>query len=206
MFCESLSKRSNQVGTIKIKDVFTIVDNRGKTPPLSTCKTDYPIIDIRTLTSDNRNIIYENATKYVEKDIYENWFRSGHPKKYDILLSTVGTIGSMKVFNESFGCIAQNVVAFRCKNKYPLFYYQQLKSIQNNLISYDIGSVQPSIKISQIDKLELSIFQECDMNKFEQLSRTITEKIFNLYATNKKLHKLKHLFLQKFFGPNKSSS
>ena len=200
IYYQLLVHKSLHTGSIKIKDVFNIIDNRGKTPPLVNYKTKYPIIDIRTLSSDNRNVLYENATKYVNQDTYNSWFRSGHPQKYDILLSTVGTIGSMKLFNTSNGCIAQNVVAFRCKNKYSLFYYQQMKYIQNDLISYDIGSVQPSIKISQIDKHELLILEEKDMESFESIAKLITEKIFNLYNVNNKLQELKHTYLQKFFG------
>ena len=200
IYYQLLVHKSLHTGSIKIKDVFDIIDNRGKTPPLVNHKTKYPIIDIRTLSSDNRNVLYENVTKYVNQDTYNTWFRSGHPQKFDILLSTVGTIGSMKLFNTSNGCIAQNVVAFRCKNKYPLFYYQQMKYIQNDLISYDIGSVQPSIKISQIDKHELLILEEKDMESFENIAKLITEKIFNLYNVNNKLQELKQTYLKRFFG------
>ena len=79
-------------------------------------------------------------------------------------------------------------------------YYQQMKHIQNDLISYDIGSVQPSIKISQIDKHELLILEEKDMESFENIAKLITEKIFNLYNVNNKLQELKQTYLKRFFG------
>ena len=33
-------------------DFVEIVDNRGKTPPLSDVKTEYPIIDVRALSEN----------------------------------------------------------------------------------------------------------------------------------------------------------
>ena len=74
---------------IKLGDLIESVDNRGKTPPLSDEPTDYPIIDVRALSGNSRIIDYTNCTKYVSKEAYNNWFRSGHPKEYDILISTV---------------------------------------------------------------------------------------------------------------------
>lgn len=200
LYYQQILNNSRMLQSSQIRDIFQVIDNRGKTPPLAENKTDYPIIDIRTLTSNNRNILYENSTKYVDLEVYNSWFRAGHPKKYDILLSTVGTIGSMKLFNKSTGCIAQNVVAFRCKENHPLFYYQQLKNIQKDLIAYDIGSVQPSIKISQIDKHELLIPTQLELDNFENIAKVVTEKIFNLYNINKKLQELKNIYLKKFFG------
>lgn len=103
---------------IKLGDLIESVDNRGKTPPLSDEPTDYPIIDVRALSGNSRIIDYTNCTKYVSKEAYNNWFRSGHPKEYDILISTVGSLAEMKIFLGTTGCIAQNVVGFRTINQY----------------------------------------------------------------------------------------
>lgn len=66
-------------------DLVESVDNRGKTPPLSDKPTSYPIIDVKALSGDIRIVDYNNCTKYVDEETYNNWFRSGHPKQYDIL-------------------------------------------------------------------------------------------------------------------------
>ena len=120
---------------IKLGDLIESVDNRGKTPPLSDEPTDYPIIDVRALSGNSRIIDYTNCTKYVSKEAYNNWFRSGHPKEYDILISTVGSLAEMKIFLGTTGCIAQNVVGFRTKGISPLYLYQYLNYIKNDLVA-----------------------------------------------------------------------
>ncbi len=54
--------------------------------------------DFIALSGESRVIDYNNCTKYVEKEIYDSWFRNGHPKQLDILISTVGSISEMKMF------------------------------------------------------------------------------------------------------------
>ena len=105
MFGHSIDSLDNS--DIKLGDLIESVDNRGKTPPLSDEPTDYPIIDVRALSGNSRIIDYTNCTKYVSKETYNNWFRSRHPKEYDILISTVGSLAEMKIFLGTIGCIAQ---------------------------------------------------------------------------------------------------
>ncbi|MEL0452281.1 restriction endonuclease subunit S (plasmid) [Lactococcus lactis subsp. lactis] len=142
--------------TTTLYSLADVIDNRGKTPPLVE-KSIYPIIDVRTLIGDTRLVEYKNAQKYVDEETYNNWFRSGHPKRFDSLISTVGSVGSIKMFLENKGTIAQNVVALRPKNTIGLFLYQLLLSIQGKLKAYDIGSVQPSIKVTHFMKQEVEI-------------------------------------------------
>ena len=124
MFGHSIDSLDNS--DIKLGDLIESVDNRGKTPPLSDEPTDYPIIDVRALSGNSRIIDYTNCTKYVSKETYNNWFRSGHPKEYDILISTVGSLAEMKIFLGTIGCIAQNVVVFRTKGISPLYLYKYI--------------------------------------------------------------------------------
>ncbi|MDD6308997.1 MAG: restriction endonuclease subunit S, partial [Clostridia bacterium] len=71
-----------------------------------------------------------------------------HPKPKDILISTVGSLAEIKIFLGSKGCIAQNVVGFRTRNISPYYLYQYLSAIKKDLVAYNIGSVQPSIKVT----------------------------------------------------------
>ncbi|NLK43770.1 MAG: restriction endonuclease subunit S [Tissierellia bacterium] len=136
----------------ELGDVVDVIDNRGKTPPLSNEKTIYPILDVKAISGNGRIINYENCMKFVSKEIYKSWFRSGHPVEGDILLSTVGSLAEMKVFYGNIGCIAQNVIALRFEEVSNLFMYEYLKNIKGDLLSYNIGSVQPSIKVTHLIK------------------------------------------------------
>ena len=107
--------------SVRLGEIVESIDNRGKTPPLSDIPTEYPIIDVKALSGSSRIINYDNCTKYVTQETYNQWFRNGHPQEYDILISTVGSLAEVKLFLGNIGCIAQNVVGFRSKNISPLY-------------------------------------------------------------------------------------
>ena len=62
---------ADQIDNVSDKDgktlgsLIDIVDNRGKTPPSSNEKNEFPIIDVGALNSTGRIIDYKNCTKYV---------------------------------------------------------------------------------------------------------------------------------------------
>lgn len=198
MFGHSIDSLDNS--DIKLGDLIESVDNRGKTPPLSDEPTDYPIIDVRALSGNSRIIDYTNCTKYVSKETYNNWFRSGHPKEYDILISTVGSLAEMKIFLGTIGCIAQNVVGFRTKGISPLYLYQYLNYIKNDLVAYNIGSVQPSIKVTHIIKHSIYVASKEDIEIFDSIARNITKKIFANCQENEVLKQMRDILLPKLMS------
>ena len=198
MFGHSIDSLDNS--DIKLGDLIESVDNRGKTPPLSDEPTDYPIIDVRALSGNSRIIDYTNCTKYVSKETYNNWFRSGHPKEYDILISTVGSLAEMKIFLGTIGCIAQNVVGFRTKGISPLYLYQYLNYIKNDLVAYNIGSVQPSIKVTHIIKHSIYVASKEDIEIFDSIARNITKKIFANCQENEALKQIRDTLLPKLMS------
>lgn len=192
IFKESFSEciASLSGSDITLGDLVTNIDNRGKTPPLSSEPTNYPIIDVRALSGSSRIVDYNNCTKYVLEETYNNWFRNGHPKPYDILISTVGSLAEIKIYFGNIGCIAQNVVGFRSKGISPLYIYQYLKYIKNDLVAYNIGSVQPSIKVTHIMKHHIYVPSKEKLNFFDKIARAMTEKI---YSNSQEIEKLKLL-------------
>lgn len=198
MFGHSIDSLDNS--DIKLGDLIESVDNRGKTPPLSDEPTDYPIIDVRALSGNSRIIDYTNCTKYVSKETYNNWFRSGHPKEYDILISTVGSLAEMKIFLGTIGCIAQNVVGFRTKGISPLYLYQYLNYIKNDLVAYNIGSVQPSIKVTHIIKHSIYVASKENIEIFDSIARNITKKIFANCQENEALKQMRDTLLPRLMS------
>ncbi len=136
-----------------------IVDNRGRTPPLSS--EGIEMIEINALEEGRRAPNYERVTKYVSKDTYATWFRSGHPKRGDTLISTVGAIGRVSYFDEERGCIAQNVIALRPKQELLepefLYYYLASTDTQWRLGNLNIGVAQPSLKVPHLLALEVFV-------------------------------------------------
>lgn len=184
-----------------LSDLIDVVDNRGKTPPLEKNKTDYPLIDVKTLSGESRVIDYDKSSKYVSYQTYKEWFRNGHPKKYDTLISTVGSVAEMKLFLQEKGSIAQNVVAFRTKEISPLYLYQYLNYIRGDLIAYNIGSVQPSIKVTHILKHKIYIPTELEIKKFDSFANDATNIIFENTIQNERIKNIIKIMLPKIiFG------
>ncbi len=181
-------------------NLITVIDNRGKTPPLTTETFEFPIIDVGTLKGADRIVDFRNCTKFVDKHTYDTWFRSGHPKNWDILLSTVGSLAEMKIFLGTKGCIAQNVVALRATSISPLYLYQYLRYIRDDLVAYDIGSVQPSIKVTHIIKHPIFVPKADILGAFEETAQVITNNIYVNYNENDILKELRDTLLPKLMS------
>lgn len=186
--------------SVKLGEIIESIDNRGKTPPLSDIPTEYPIIDVKALSGKSRIINYDNCTKYVTQETYNQWFRNGHPQEYDILISTVGSLAEVKLFLGNIGCIAQNVVGFRSKNISPLYLYQYLKYIKNDLVSYNIGSVQPSIKVTHIMQHPIYIAPMNEMSIFDEFARYATKFIYDNCREIGTLTKIRNVLLPKLMS------
>ena len=184
----------------RLGDTFNVIDNRGKTPPRTELETKYPIIDVKALAGEDRILNYNNCMKYVDENTYNNWFRSGHPLDGDILLSTVGSLAEMKIFLGDIGCIAQNVVALRVNDFSNLYLYQYLKYIKDELVSYNIGSVQPSIKITHIIKHKILKPNKNILDNFHHFASDITNQIYNLNLQNQRLKELRDSLLPKLMS------
>ena len=90
------------------------------------------------------------------------------------------------------GCIAQNIVAFRCNNnKLGLYLYQNLSNKIESILAYEIGSVQASIKVSQIVEMNIEIPSNELLEKFNRIARPITE---NIYLNSLEIEKCNELY------------
>jgi type I restriction enzyme, S subunit len=130
-----------------------VIDNRGKTPPL--VDDGIELIETTSLTGGGKFPDYSLVRKRVSQKTFDTWFRSGHPRKGDILIATVGAnIGSVAMMQEARGCVAQNLVGLRVNvdkiNADFLYYYLTWNRTQNELKRLDIGSAQPSIKVPHL--------------------------------------------------------
>jgi type I restriction enzyme S subunit len=136
-----------------------VVDNRGKTPPLSEAGIE--LLEVNAITDGRKSPAFENVRKYVSEETYATWFRSGHPRRGDILISTVGAIGRVAFVQDERGCIAQNVVALRPKPDVLdggfLYYYLSSTDTQTRLLSLNIGVAQPSLKVPHLLSLAIEL-------------------------------------------------
>ena len=166
--------------TYRLGDIIDkVIDNRGKSAPTSDEKYS-PIIEINSIGDRNPN--YDVVRKWVSKDTYDTWFRSGHPMIGDILIPTVGTIGIVSMMRENKGCIAQNIVALRTNEKaHNLYLYYFLKSgyVKQELLNLNIGGVQPSIKVPHLLNFEISLPSLEEQRRIAGILGAIDDKIEN---------------------------
>ena len=198
-FAEDIAVASTETCPM-LGDLITVIDNRGKTPPLTTETRDYPIIDVGALKGTGRIVDFNNCTKYVDQSTYETWFRSGHPKPWDILISTVGSLAEMKIYLGSKGCMAQNVVALRATSISPLYLYQYMRFIRADLVAYNIGSVQPSIKVTHIVKHPIFVPERVKLVNFEEAAKAVTNQLYTNYNENESLKELRDTLLPKLMS------
>ena len=198
-FAEDIAAASTDTCSA-LGDLVVIIDNRGKTPPLTIETFDYPIIDVGALKGTGRIIDFNNCTKFVNQSTYKSWFRSGHPKPWDILISTVGSLAEMKIFLGSKGCVAQNVVALRATSISPLYLYQYLRLIRSDLVAYNIGSVQPSIKVTHIVKHPIFVPERSRLEAFEKIAKVLTNQLYDNYNENELLKKLRDALLPRLMS------
>jgi type I restriction enzyme S subunit len=157
-------------------DFVKVIDNRGKTPPYQDIPTPYPIIEVNALTGKNRLVDYSAIRKYVSEETFNTWFR-GHPKKFDFLISTVGSIGEISMFLVEKGSIAQNVVALSAINISPIYLFEFLKNAKDEIKELDIGSVQPSIKVPHLLSIKITVPPIEKIELFDNQVKSYLEKM-----------------------------
>ena len=183
----------------EIGKYVTVVDNRGKTPPNQKEITPYPVIEVNALGKGDRLVDYSLIRKYVDKNTFENWFRA-KPKKYDILVSTVGSIGEFSMFILEVGNIAQNVIALQAKEISPFYLYQVLKYKHEEVMNLDIGGVQPSIKVPHLLSIIISIPEIEIQKEFDIQIIEFVKKMETNYLQIQTLEKLRDTLLPKLIS------
>ncbi|WP_312424551.1 restriction endonuclease subunit S [Acinetobacter variabilis] len=175
---------------VQLKELVFVIDNRGKTPPYLEEATYHPIIEVNALTKNGRAIDYSVIRKYVTKETFDTWFRQ-YLEPLDIVLSTVGSIGSFGMFFGGGGCVAQNIIGLRAQKKISNFFlYQWLVANTDEIKELDIGSVQPSIKVPHLLSLSVKIPMTEKLEKFDTQVEYWVRKIL---ANTKQIQTLENL-------------
>ena len=175
---------------VNLKELVSVIDNRGKTPSYVEEKTAHPIIEVNALTKTGRAIDYSVMRKYVTKDTFDTWFRQ-YLQPLDVVLSTVGSIGSFGMFFGGGGCVAQNIIGLRVRQKISnYFLYQWLVANTDEIKELDIGSVQPSIKVPHLLSLSVKI---PPLEKIESFDAQLKAMVDKIIENTSQIHTLENL-------------
>ena len=177
--------------TGQFKNIISlVVDNRGKTPPLS--ENGIKLLEIDSLTEKYPDI--SKVTKHISKETYTTFLRK-YLEIGDILFATVGSIGKSSIVEDGFNyCIAQNIVGFRINNSnHNLFWFYYLKSdtFKKTYLQYNKGNIQASIKVSNLmqgivcipsikEQQQIANFLDEKIQQIENIMQKQNEVIENL--------------------------
>lgn len=176
----------------------SVVDNRGKTP--QTIDNGIPLIEINSIAdSSNKTPNYKLIKKYIDENVYSS-FRSGNPQKDDILIGTVGSIGTIAMMDDTRASIAQNLIALRCKHDIePNWLYYMLKYKMDEILSLNIGGVQPSIKVPHLMSMELSVPEKDEQVRISKIISSFDDKLISISKQNEIiLDLIMNIYLKKF--------
>jgi len=182
-----------------IKDITEyIVDNRGKNPPRYV-EEGIPVIDNFQITG-KRWVNLDESKRFVDEEVFEKFIRK-HIKKNDVLVTLVGNgYGNVALAPEQISVIIQNTIGLRCKrnclNEYLFYFLFHNKRLIKDL---DRGAAQPSVKVSDLLNITLSIPQVEYQQKLVSILRNydllieINERRINL------LEKMAQLLYREWF-------
>lgn len=188
---------------LRIKDVVSfVVDNRGKTPPMQD--EGHILLEVNAVSATEKFPLYQEVRKHVSQEVYDTRFRKGHPKKGDILVPTVGTLGAVSLMNRDDCCIAQNLIALRCDeaicHSHFLYYVLCNPLTRKRLLNLNIGGVQPSIKVPHLMELEIELPGISEQKKIAKLLSLMDDKIFCNKRINDNLLQQLQAIYQMMFG------
>lgn len=183
----------------KLSDIVDfIVDNRGKTPPISSDKI-IPLIEVNAI--GQKKVNYSKISKFVSENTFNTWFRK-YLQNGDLLFSTVGQTGICSLYNDNKkAVIAQNIVGLRFNTEHSEFIYYMLTELNNHrkIKSIEMGAVQPSIKVSQLIELFFFIPNIQEQIKIANFLSSIDSKIEQVQKQLAYTKEFKKALLQQMF-------
>lgn len=193
----------------RIKDVASfVVDNRGKTPP--TQDDGYMLLEVNAVSATEKFPQYQEVRKHVSQEVYNSRFRKGHPRKGDILVPTVGTLGAVSLMDRDDCCIAQNLIAIRCNEErchsHFLYYVLCNPMTRKRLLNLNIGGVQPSIKVPHLMDLEIELPSIGEQKKIAEILSSLDDKICCNRRINDNLYEILQSVFQSRFGLSEESA
>ena len=157
--------------------IRNIVDNRGKTPPIIA--EGIELLEVNSITKHSVGPVYSKVSKFVSNETFEKWFRA-HPRKGDILIPTVGTIGVAVLMKEERGTIAQNIVALQISNEHDSeywYYYVCSEKFLEDVMRVLMVAIQPSLKVPHMRNFLVPIPPLAQQQKIAKILSTVDNLI-----------------------------
>lgn len=175
-----------------------VVDNRGKTPPVEN--KGIPLIEVNSFS--NKKIDYSQVKKFVSEETFATWFRK-YLEDEDILFCTVGATAKIAFYSHDVKAgIAQNIVGLRFKedDQHFMFYLLSVKKNAHKFKRIEMGAVQPSVKVSQMVKINFETPEIKEQQKIASFLSSVDNWIESLEKQKASLEEYKKGMIQKIFS------
>lgn len=180
--------------------VSFIVDNRGKTVPLS--EHGIPLIATNCIKNTELFPIYATS-RFVSEDVYNNWFRA-HPIPGDIIFVNKGSPGRVCLVPDPVDfCIAQDMIALRAdtniiSSKY-LFAALRSEETQKKIENLHVGTLIPHLKKGDLHNIFIPVPERNVQYYIGEVYYNICLKIELNNQINQKLEEMAQAIFKNWF-------
>lgn len=171
---------------VRICEVTSYVDYRGKTPP----KVNSGILLVTARNIKMGKIDYETSKEFIPKELYETVMSRGIPQIGDVLITTEAPLGNIASVDNENIALAQRVIKYRGNidilDNCFLKQYMLGSVFQGQLEKQSSGSTVKGIKGSVLHKLEIVLPPLLEQKQIADILSSVDEKLEVL--SEKKTH------------------
>lgn len=151
----------------------------------------------------NGKVVIEDDDRKISEEEYNAIYKNYSLEVGDILLSIVGTIGRVAIVNEIQPIAFQRSVAILRFNKMNSKFIEcciNNRGFQNDLLKYQVVSVQPGIYLNDLKKLKINFPELEEQEKIASFFSLIDKKIELQTEKVEELKNYKKGIMQKIFS------
>ena len=182
-----------------------IIDNRGRNPKYYDNET-YPVID-NIMIKNNYHPNIKEATRFIDQDTHDNFLRGYLEPNIPIMTLVGGGIGNVSLSIDDKSVIVQNTIGFKPKPEIldSIYLYYWFLYKHKELIQFNRGSGQPSIRKTDIENMDIDIKNINYQKKVSKILSEIDEKIALNNKINNNLYDISKKLLLKYLDENANS-
>lgn len=158
----------------ELAELAEVIDSRHKTPKYS--ESGYPMVRVVDV---NGGALRLKDTKRVSQEVYDDFSRGRDPEVGDLVITRVGTYGTVSYVNsDDKFCLGQNTAFIIPKINSRFLYYQLISPlVKNQIEQYVVGAVQKTISLKNIRGLLINLPSDKEQKAIAHILGTLDNKI-----------------------------
>lgn len=182
-----------------------VIDNRGKNPKNYLTCGQYPVID-NFLIQNEKYPNLCNVTRYLDKDLFNNFLRN-YLEKDDVIITLVGNgIGNVSMSPSADVAIVQNTIGLvKLIANIDIdksYFYSLLKysNFSDEVKNHANGANVLHLNPQNIEQFELVVADKSTRDSFGNIVKQIYDEIDILYLKNETLKQTRDLLLPRLIS------